>query len=228
MEMIASTTERVPKHTSDYRNEQIEERTEKSILCTAAGGRAAVERRIAELNQEWDVERALEANAAVAALLGVLLGDRESQMVCVSGPRGRFFVATCGPRLVPAGARPAVARLPHAAGDRARTVCVKGAAGRFPRPARKRRSLGGRGSDQGREALGQPRSDAALQKAKRATNRHVRDTSCRGALAKRLFRQSEPLICAGSVPRVPLGWFHSAVRWYRATPCRQNWANYPC
>ena len=79
MEMIASTTERVPKHTSDYRNEQIEERTEKSILCTAAGGRAAVERRIAELNQEWDVERALEANAAVAALLGVLLGATVSR-----------------------------------------------------------------------------------------------------------------------------------------------------
>ncbi len=74
MEMIASTTGRVPKSTSDCANKHIEEMTEKNVLCTAAGGSEAVQRRIEELDREWDVERALEANAAIAAMLGVFLG----------------------------------------------------------------------------------------------------------------------------------------------------------
>ena len=76
MEMIASTTGRVPKSTSDCANKHIEEMTEKNVLCTAAGGSEAVQRRIEELDREWDVERALEANAAIAAMLGVFLALR--------------------------------------------------------------------------------------------------------------------------------------------------------
>ncbi len=37
-------------------------------------GQEAIRRRLTELDQEWDVERALEANAATAALLGLTLG----------------------------------------------------------------------------------------------------------------------------------------------------------
>jgi hypothetical protein len=72
--MIASTIERVPRHTSSCVNKHIEEMTEKNVLCSAAGGRDAMDRRIADLGREWDIERALEANAAIATLLGVFLG----------------------------------------------------------------------------------------------------------------------------------------------------------
>ena len=72
--MISSTTERVPRHTAECVNRQIAQRTERNIRCTAAGGPDAIDRRIMELDREWDIERTLEAHAAVASLLGVVLG----------------------------------------------------------------------------------------------------------------------------------------------------------
>ncbi|MCE5266365.1 MAG: DUF2892 domain-containing protein [Planctomycetaceae bacterium] len=72
--MIPSTTERVPQHTAQYINQRICETTESRILCSAAGGREAIDRRLAQLDREWDIERALEANAAAVLLLGVFLG----------------------------------------------------------------------------------------------------------------------------------------------------------
>jgi hypothetical protein len=72
--MIPATTERVSKHTAECVNKEIRERTDKNVLCAAAGGPDALGRRIAELDREWDIERALEANAATACLLGVVLG----------------------------------------------------------------------------------------------------------------------------------------------------------
>jgi hypothetical protein len=72
--MIPSTVERVPQHTAEHINEQIRRQTERSIAQHAAGGDAAIERRLAELDREWDIERSLEANAATAVLLGVTLG----------------------------------------------------------------------------------------------------------------------------------------------------------
>ena len=61
-------------NTAECINRQIRKATEKSVRCTAIDGPEAIERRIAELDREWDVERALEANAAVASILGVVLG----------------------------------------------------------------------------------------------------------------------------------------------------------
>jgi hypothetical protein len=72
--MIPSTIERVPKHTKDCVNRQIKLMTEKDVLCSAAGGTEAINRRIEALDREWDVERALEANAAGAVLLSMFLG----------------------------------------------------------------------------------------------------------------------------------------------------------
>ena len=40
----------------------------------AAAGPEAIDRRLAELDREWDIERALEANAASVALLGLGMG----------------------------------------------------------------------------------------------------------------------------------------------------------
>lgn len=71
---IPSTTERVPRHTSEHSNRRINEATAKSILYSAAAGKEVIDRRIAELDREWDIERTLEANAAVVTLLSVTLG----------------------------------------------------------------------------------------------------------------------------------------------------------
>jgi hypothetical protein len=72
--MIASTTDRVPRHTDPDVNREIRLTTKDNIACYAAAGRPAINRRLAELDEEWDIERAIEANAATAVLIGLTLG----------------------------------------------------------------------------------------------------------------------------------------------------------
>jgi hypothetical protein len=71
--MLPATTRRVPEHTPQQINEHILRDTEKNVAGVAAAGPAAIHRRLAELDQEWDIERALETNAATAVLIGVSL-----------------------------------------------------------------------------------------------------------------------------------------------------------
>ena len=70
--MLPATAHRVPEHTADYVNAQIRERTEERLRRYAAypGG---IGDRLRELDQEWDIERALEVEAATLALAGVAL-----------------------------------------------------------------------------------------------------------------------------------------------------------
>jgi len=72
--MIPSTVDRVPLHTSKRVNEQIRHTTEENIARYGAQGAAGIEDRLVELDHEWDIERTLEANAALAVLLGVTFG----------------------------------------------------------------------------------------------------------------------------------------------------------
>ena len=68
--MIPSTTRRVPEHTDPRVNERIRRQTEANVARYAAAGREAIEQRLAELEREWDIERALEANAATLTAVG--------------------------------------------------------------------------------------------------------------------------------------------------------------
>ena len=82
--MIPSTARRVPEHTADRVNQQIREQTRRDVERVAAGGVPAIDRRLAELDAEWDVERTLEANAATIAATGAalaLLADRRFALV---------------------------------------------------------------------------------------------------------------------------------------------------
>ncbi len=72
--MLPATTERVPLHTPEHINEQIRHRTEERVQRCAEEGLEAINRRLEELEREWDIERTLEANAAVASLVGLTLG----------------------------------------------------------------------------------------------------------------------------------------------------------
>ena len=80
--MIPTTT-RVEQHTDEAVNERIRRRTAQSISFVGRQGRDEISRRLEELDQEWDMERTLEANAASIALLGLGLGVLVSR---------RFFV----------------------------------------------------------------------------------------------------------------------------------------
>ena len=72
--MISSTVDRVPQHTAQHINDLIRQQGEERVARAAEGGPAAIDRRLNELDREWDIERTLEANAATAVLLGVSLG----------------------------------------------------------------------------------------------------------------------------------------------------------
>ena len=72
--MIPSTVERVAQHTAEHVNDQIRRQTEERVARCAAAGLESIDRRLAELDQEWDIERTLEANAATASLVGLTLG----------------------------------------------------------------------------------------------------------------------------------------------------------
>jgi hypothetical protein len=71
--MLPSTTDRVPSQTADTDNERIECRTKENVAKHTTSKRK-MDRRIRELDREWDIERTLEANAASVALLGLGLG----------------------------------------------------------------------------------------------------------------------------------------------------------
>jgi hypothetical protein len=77
--MLPATTRRVADHTDAEINESIRRRTEMSIAEALAEGPYGIERRLAELDHEWDIERALEANAASISLIGLGLGTLVSR-----------------------------------------------------------------------------------------------------------------------------------------------------
>lgn len=72
--MLPSTTDRVRKHTSKEVNAWIQSRTENNIKRYKGAGNELIDRRLRELDHEWDIERTLEANASALALTGLILG----------------------------------------------------------------------------------------------------------------------------------------------------------
>ena len=66
--------DRVRHSTAPEVNREIDRRTISNIRRYANSSEEVINRRIAELDQEWDIERALEANASAVALTGLLLG----------------------------------------------------------------------------------------------------------------------------------------------------------
>jgi len=72
--MLPSTRERVAQNTAEHVNECVRRRTEENVARCAAAGPAAIDRRLRELDEEWDIERYLETMAPTFTLLGMTLG----------------------------------------------------------------------------------------------------------------------------------------------------------
>jgi hypothetical protein len=72
--MLAVTAERVCLNTSREVNERIRRQTEGNIERAAAQGAVGVDRRLRELDEEWDIERCLETMAPTITLVGLTLG----------------------------------------------------------------------------------------------------------------------------------------------------------
>jgi hypothetical protein len=71
--MLPASTERVPEHTSAHSNEAIAEQTAENIRYFRQH-RSQIPRRLRELDQEWDVERALATGSSCLSLIGLAFG----------------------------------------------------------------------------------------------------------------------------------------------------------
>jgi hypothetical protein len=71
--ILPRTAARVSEHTSDDVNRRIRHETIARVAYYAAHPEL-LEARLDELDQEWDIERVLEANASSLALTGTILG----------------------------------------------------------------------------------------------------------------------------------------------------------
>ena len=71
--MIPATSRRVAEYTSDKVNEQIWEEMRERVASYRNKSPEAISAQLKELDQEWDTERVLEANAATVAFTGCVL-----------------------------------------------------------------------------------------------------------------------------------------------------------
>ncbi len=72
--IFPATDARVPAHTRARDNRRIHAKTLHDVTRYIGVDPAFIDERIRELQQEWDIERTLEANAAGVALAGLALG----------------------------------------------------------------------------------------------------------------------------------------------------------
>jgi hypothetical protein len=71
--MVPASTVQSPVRPAVAIDEKIRNETEQNIAIYASAGSALINKRLKELDKEWDVERALETNASIAALIGLFL-----------------------------------------------------------------------------------------------------------------------------------------------------------
>lgn len=69
-----TSSDRVRRSTASDVNREIDHQTIANIRRYANSSSEVIQRRIEELDKEWDIERVLEANASTLALTGLLLG----------------------------------------------------------------------------------------------------------------------------------------------------------
>src|SRR4051812_28473437 len=72
--MVTNTADRVASNTCDEVNARIRRQTEANIEHYGSLGPRAINRRLQQLDTEWDIERFLETVAPVLTLTGIGLG----------------------------------------------------------------------------------------------------------------------------------------------------------
>jgi hypothetical protein len=74
MDKLNLRSDRVRAHTQPEVNQRIDEQTARSVQLYATADHHLISQRLDELDQEWDIERLLQTNAASVSLLGIVLG----------------------------------------------------------------------------------------------------------------------------------------------------------
>lgn len=76
--MIPTSAERVARHTSEQSDEMIRHEAQVNVTYYAAHPEQ-IDRRLRELDEEWDVERMLQMNSSALSLFGLALGVTRSR-----------------------------------------------------------------------------------------------------------------------------------------------------
>lgn len=71
---IPSSRDRVPDHTAAHVNREIDATIEENVRRHSISSEM-IAGRLRELDKEWDIERAIEANASTLAFIGIVLGS---------------------------------------------------------------------------------------------------------------------------------------------------------
>jgi hypothetical protein len=72
-------SDRGREQSSDEANRLIDRETEGRVRCAAAEGHDGINRRLAELDSEWDLDRVLLTNASTLSLIGITLAATHSK-----------------------------------------------------------------------------------------------------------------------------------------------------
>jgi hypothetical protein len=88
---MTTTVDRVARHTDQAVNWRIERETGARIR-RCAGDPRQIERRLRELDREWDIERILETNASAIALLGMALAAHDRRWLLLPGLVAAFLL----------------------------------------------------------------------------------------------------------------------------------------
>jgi hypothetical protein len=77
--MLSTTTERVARNTSPKYRQQFEQQLRENICRYMSAERHEIDQRLAELDREWNIERAIELEAPAMIALGAILGLTRSR-----------------------------------------------------------------------------------------------------------------------------------------------------
>lgn len=90
---LPGTMQRVKEQTSDAINREIQKNIQANIAYFRGREQAEIEQRIEELNQEWDTERVLEANASTLVIVGSILAAKvNKRWNILTGVVGSFLL----------------------------------------------------------------------------------------------------------------------------------------
>lgn len=89
---LGQPTDRVRAHSAEAFNRRVDMMTEASVASAKRSGHDAIVRRVAELDREWDIDRALMLNVAFAGGTFLALGVRRSLKSSRFGGRKNPFL----------------------------------------------------------------------------------------------------------------------------------------
>ena len=90
--MLPVTLSRVPHHTSRNLNEKIRLSTEARVAAAREGGPDAISARLAELREEWDIDRACELHGGAVAIAGAALSGVNKKFLAIPAVVGASLV----------------------------------------------------------------------------------------------------------------------------------------